>query len=214
MEREKDVSNFFFSKREKKLLSYLSVVGKFVTTNPEDDEEYMAAKLDFVKEPRSGKEKVSESDRLEDFSAYLVRSNKRKPLNEIWEHVHQTLSKAPAVERTISFPPFRAGKHTEFPSTMFPSLLRPQNTDFPVFAQGGGKDSLDIKLFQHTLICVDENGSLGGGMTPVDDGGDRFISYLNFNSPFYFIIAGNKVSTPLFISYVEDGMTDVNDKCS
>ncbi|KAJ1500127.1 hypothetical protein HMI54_015842 [Coelomomyces lativittatus] len=212
--REEELSDFYVAGGGKKQLSYASVNGIFVTAGRDSNDDYIAVKLDFVKESATGRQEVSESERLEDFSAYLVLSKRGKPLDEIWEHAHRTLSRTKAGESVVRFPAFRTGQHMEFSSSMFPSLLRPQNTDFPIFAQAEGKDSLDLKIYQQTLICVDENGSLGGGVTAISSPNQSFPPHLEFNQPFYYIIAANKVATPLFVSYVTDGMTNVNDKCS
>ncbi|KAJ1503018.1 hypothetical protein HMI55_002646, partial [Coelomomyces lativittatus] len=205
--REEELSDFVVNRGERLKVSYMSTLENFVTTATND---YKAAKLDFIKDPNA-----INKEPLEDFSAYLVRLKSGKPLHEIWEEVHQKLSQEEKIKIRIKLPAFRTEQETEFESTMFPKLLQERNNDFPIIAKAASTDSLKIKMKQKTFVCVDEKGSVGGGVTSVHGGnfaaGPRT---LEFNEAFYYIIAGNKVATPLFVSYVTKGMTDLKESCT
>ncbi|KAJ1505400.1 hypothetical protein HMI54_015843 [Coelomomyces lativittatus] len=209
--REEELSDFYVRDGEKQRVSYMSEVGNFASASTND---YMAVKLDFIKDPKAVRQGGKKSERLEDFSGYLVYSKQGKPLDEIWEEVHQSLSQNPALKTEVRLPAFRTRKETEFGSNLFPSLLRSKNPDFPFLSQAANAPFLKIRIKQDIFICVDENGSLGGGVTSTAGIETSLPSKLEFNKPFYYLIAGNKVATPLFVSYVTEGMTNVNDKCS
>ncbi|KAJ1500968.1 hypothetical protein HMI54_012086 [Coelomomyces lativittatus] len=206
--RDYKLDDFFVENNKKIRVSYMFREGEYVFI---DRDEYKAVKLDFLNDATPGGKK----ERLKDFSAYVVRSKNGKGLDEIWEEVHQTLSHTGRQEARVQLPTFRTEQDVEISSTLFPQLLRTPNTDFPLIAKAANAASLEIKIKQKTFVCADEKGSLGGGVTAIINANfGSGPANLNFKRPFFYIIAGNKVATPLFVSYVTDGMRSVDDKCS
>ncbi|KAJ1503545.1 hypothetical protein HMI54_007987 [Coelomomyces lativittatus] len=205
--RNWELSKFHINDNEYLDVSYMEVTEKFSFI---DNPEYKAVKLDFVKDP-----KAETKERLEDFSAYLVTSKNGKQINEIWEEAHELLSRKKREEAHVKLPAFRTEQEIKFGVDMFPALLKPRNKDFPDLC--GGAKGIDLTVKQKVFICADEKGSIAGAVTGIHS--VRWSMRIDppsfvFDKPFYYLIAGTKVSTPLFVSYVKHGMTEINEGCS
>ncbi|KAJ1496668.1 hypothetical protein HMI54_014242, partial [Coelomomyces lativittatus] len=110
----------------------------------------------------------------------------------------------------ITFPAFLIEKEIDLTSILFKTASGAGHSDTKLL------NSRTFQIQQKTLICVDESGAVGKGTPESKYGpGDSPFAYprIIFNKPFYFIIASNKAPTPLFVSYVTNGMKYFEDSC-